>query len=302
MKNLELRTLIIAFVATISIFWTTGKWFPETNGKNENKLRHWEKSGGKSHRRRPRQSGVAEEIPINRSRIESFYELSAASHHFLEPSECEPDVQVVVLVRTTMSQNFRPSARDVWNSPENKNTIIKYRTIFVVEALTPINKYAFMQLEQENKEYGDILLAYSSNLTNRRLTHTLLGMTWTMKHCPSAEFVVSIKDTMIGDVSGLFKNSLFTFRGKSEKILAGKILRWKPSPQLDRTFSDVQLSVGNGYPFCSPDNGYILSIAAVQEVLNWSLIHSQYAQMYDIYLGLLGETYGWRMINVNLFA
>ena len=292
----------MAFVATISIFWTTGRWFPSTNSKNVGRLRHWEKSDGKSHERNPRQISVADEIPTDRSRIETFYELTAASHHFLEPSKCEPDVQVVVLVRTTMSQNFRPSARDVWNSPENKNTIIKYRTIFVVEALMPINKYAFMQLEQENKENGDILLAYSDDLNNRRLIHSLLGMTWTMKNCPSAEFAVSIKDTLIGDVGGLFKNSIFTYRGKSEKILAGKIVRWKRSPQLDRAFLDVRLSVQNGYPICSPDNGYTLSIAAVQEVLNWSLIHWQYAQMYDIYLGLLGETYGWRMIDVNLFV
>ncbi len=284
--------------------WFTWSDVPIANFSNGGDRLHDYRNDAIFLNRSERQSGVLNDLTNDTSEIVTFYQVFAASLYFLEPLPCKPDIRTVILVKTTFSSlatTLRETGRDMWADPENKNPGVRHQTIFVVETtLTPVNLYQFKYLREEHDKYGDILFAYPYDLTNKLLANKLLGMAWTINRCQSAEFIVHVTDSMVGDVSQLHQKSIFTFAGKNEKILSGKLSQWTESPQLDRTFSKVNLSTRGGFPFCSPDV-HALSIAAVHELLNWSLTHASFIHLYDVYLGMLGKTYEWRLIPDNLF-
>ncbi|XP_068939308.1 beta-1,3-galactosyltransferase 2-like [Petaurus breviceps papuanus] len=207
------------------------------------------------------------------------------------PDKCEGsrDAPFLLMLVMTRPQDVvvRQAIRQTWGN-ETLVPGVVIRRLFVLGLPQPLFAQELQTLlEEEDREYGDLLQAGFLDTYHNLTLKVLMGLEWMGQSCPTAHYVLKVDTDVFLNPSFLVQQVLQPNRPPQPNFITGHIYR-NPVPlrtQGHKWYVPLELYSHDKYPDYCGGPGYVMSSSLALRILT---VAQRFKAMYveDVFVGL----------------
>eukprot|EP00057_Strongylocentrotus_purpuratus_P002125 XP_003723891.1 PREDICTED: uncharacterized protein LOC100892581 [Strongylocentrotus purpuratus] len=223
---------------------------------------------------------------------------------------CKEKARVIALVATLpQSTELRQAIRETWGKVSQiEDTALQVIFVTGKQPLKDKEASGNEQLLNEIKTQGDILQGdFVYDIQHKTTLPLLYGVSWLLEHCKAFQYVIVVNEETVVMADRLLDRLDYCEKNgiSDSRTWMGKIVPKSKVQRLENGLFYVSLEqYSEEYfpPFCTDENGYIITKTVAEEFLDSAMKHSSFMPIADVFLSIVSKERNWTLVEDDMFT
>lgn len=223
---------------------------------------------------------------------------------------CKEKARVIALVATLpQSTELRQAIRETWGKVSQiENTALQVVFVTGKQPLKDKEASGNEQLLNEIKTQGDILQGdFVYDIQQKTTLPLLYGISWLLDHCKAFQYVIVVNEETVVMAERLLDRLDYCEKNgiSDSRTWMGKIVPKSKVQRLENGLFYVSLEqYSEEYfpPFCTDENGYVITKTVAEEFLDSAMKYSSFVPIADVFLSIVSKERNWTLVEDDMFT